>query len=137
MGTRCGRTDQVRRCSFNTDMSSNMCSLVRVLIPTTSMHVSLVQEANRSASVRTRVLSISVVKKPIEVGSERPCPAGIAIAERPSLKLFESEMRTSLPFVKVMIRTLIVPAEVLDENSVMSSNSMADQTPNGMGPINH
>jgi hypothetical protein len=82
------------------------------------------------------VLSISVVKKPIEVGSERPCPAGIAIADKPSLKLFESEIRTSFPFVKVIIRTLIVPDEVSDENSVMSSNSMAFQAPNGIGPIN-
>jgi hypothetical protein len=75
------------------------------------------------------VLSISVVKNPIEVGSERPCPGGIAMADRPSLKLFESEIRTSLPFVKVIIRILIVPAEVSDENSVMSSNSIANQAP--------
>ena len=75
------------------------------------------------------MLSISVVKNPMEVGSERPCPGGIAMADRPSLKLFESEIRTSLPFVKVIIRILMVPAEVSDENSVMSSNSIANQAP--------
>ena len=38
-------------------------------------------------------------------------------------------IRTSLPFVKVIIRILMVPAEVSVENSVMSSNSIANQTP--------
>ncbi len=75
------------------------------------------------------MLSISLVKNPTDVGSERPCPAGIAIADNPSLNLFVSEIRTRMPFVKVIMRTLIVPAEVSDENSVMSSNSITDQAP--------
>ena len=65
-----------------------------------------------------------MVKNPIDVGSDRPCPAGIAIADRPSLNLVESEIRTRTPFVKVIIRILTGPAEVSDENSVMSSNSI-------------
>jgi hypothetical protein len=89
----------------------------------------LVHEDNLSASVRTSVLSISLVKNPTDVGSERPCPAGIAIADSPSLNMVVSDIRTRMPFVKVMMRILIVPAEVSDENSVMSSSSITVQTP--------
>ncbi len=51
------------------------------------------------------------------------------MADRPSLKFFESEIRTSLPFVRVIIRILMGPVEVSEENSVMSSNSIANQSP--------
>jgi DNA excision repair protein ERCC-2 len=105
-------------------MSSNIRSLVSELIPTTSIQVWFVHEATLSARVRTRVLSISLVKNPTDVGSDRPCPAGIAIAERPSLYSSESEIRTRSPFFRLIIRTLIEPVEVNDENSDMSSNSM-------------
>lgn len=84
--------------------------------------------ATFSARVRTSVLSISLVKKPTEVGSERPCPAGIAMADSPSLNWFESEIRTRIPFVMFIIRVLMVPAEVSVENSEMSSNSMFSQS---------
>ncbi len=108
-------------------MSSNILSLDSELTPTTSMQVRLVQDAILSASVLTSVLSISLVKNPTDVGSERPCPGGIAIADRPSLKLFESEIRTRSPFVIFIIRTLMIPEEVSNENSDMSSNSIANQ----------
>ncbi len=111
-------------------MSSNICSRVSEVIPTTSIQVWLVHEANLSASVRTNVLSISVVKNPTDVGSERPCPAGIAMADKPSLNCFESEISTRMPFVMFIMRTLIVPAEVSAENSVISSNSIANQQQN-------
>ncbi len=107
-------------------MSSNIRSLDSELIPTTSMHVWLVHEDTRSASVLTSVLSISFVKNPTDVGSERPCPGGIAIAERPSLNLVESEIRTRSPFVMCIMRTLMVPADVSDENSDISSNSIVN-----------
>jgi hypothetical protein len=118
-------------------MSSSILSRVSELTPTTSMQVWLVHEASFSASVRTSVLSISFVKNPTDVGSVRPCPAGIAIAERPSLNLFESEISTRRPFVMFIMRTLIVPVDVSDENSVMSSNSMTNQIPEGRSRINH
>ena len=76
------------------------------------------------------------MKNPTEVGSERPCPAGIAMADRPSLNFFVSEIKTRMPFVKVIMRILIVPVEVSDENSDMSSNSITDQTSECRGRIN-
>lgn len=68
------------------------------------------------------------MKKPTDVGSDRPCPAGIAMADSPSLNWFESEIRTRIPFVMFIMRILMVPVEVSDENSEMSSNSMSSQS---------
>ena len=118
-------------------MSSIIRSRVNEFIPTTSIQVLLVHEANLSARVRTNVLSISFVKNPIDVGSDRPCPAGMAIADRPSRNLSESEIRTRRPLVKFIIRILTVPAEVVDENSDISSNSIIGQVSYGLGGINH
>lgn len=69
------------------------------------------------------------MKNPIDVGSDRPCPAGIAIADNPSLNLLESDIKTRIPFVSVIMRILTGPPEVSDENSVISSNSIVSQTP--------
>lgn len=118
-------------------MSSSIRSRVSELIPTTSMQVWFVQVASLSASVRTNVLSISFVKKPTDVGLERPWPAGMAIADRPSLNWFESEIKTNIPFVMFMIRILMVPAAVSEENSEISSNSIFNQLSESLGGINH
>ncbi len=77
-------------------MSSIIRSRVSVpLIPNTNIQVWFVQDATLSASVLTNIESSSFVKSPEEVGSERPCPAGIAIAVRPSLNLSASVIKTS------------------------------------------
>lgn len=69
-------------------------------------------------------MSMPIENSPVEVGSDLPCPAGIATAASPSLNWSESVISTSWPFERLMIRTLIVPAEVSEENSVISSNSI-------------
>jgi len=103
-------------------MISIMTSLVISLTPEIIIHVWPVIAATRSARVRTIAESNPPEKTPADVGSVRPCPGGIAIADCPSLNFDESERSTRVPFSSSVILTLRVPFENCVLNSVISSD---------------